>query len=45
MFPWLVTFAFAFAAAAPAAQSTPARRCGWLQNPTPANYRLIDRDG
>lgn len=21
------------------------RRCGWLQNPTPANYWLIDRDG
>jgi hypothetical protein len=23
----------------------PERRCGWLQNPTPANYWLIDRDG
>ncbi len=21
------------------------RRCGWLQNPTPANYWLVDRDG
>ena len=21
------------------------RRCGWLQNPTPANWWLIDRDG
>jgi hypothetical protein len=20
-------------------------RCGWLQNPTPANYSLTDRDG
>ncbi|HKR24574.1 MAG TPA: DUF4087 domain-containing protein [Allosphingosinicella sp.] len=31
-------------AAAPA-QSAPERRCGWLQNPTPANYWLVDRDG
>lgn len=23
----------------------PERRCGWLENPTPANYWLIDRDG
>jgi uncharacterized protein DUF4087 len=36
--------AFAAALAAPA-QSTPERRCGWLQNPTPANYWLVDRDG
>lgn len=21
------------------------RRCGWLQNPTPANWWLVDRDG
>lgn len=28
-----------------AAQDRPERRCGWLQNPTPANYWLIDRDG
>ncbi len=27
------------------AQRAPERRCGWLQNPTPANYWLIDRDG
>ena len=27
------------------AQGRPERRCGWLQNPTPANYWLIDRDG
>ena len=33
------------AQSAPAAQSTPERRCGWLQNPTPANYWLLDRDG
>jgi hypothetical protein len=23
----------------------PETRCGWLQNPTPANYWLVDRDG
>jgi len=33
----------ALAAAAP--QSRPEIRCGWLQNPTPANYWLNDRDG
>src|SRR5687768_1799225 len=27
------------------AQRTPERRCGWLQNPTPANWWLVDRDG
>lgn len=31
-------------AAAPAG-GAPERRCGWLQNPTPANYWLVDRDG
>jgi hypothetical protein len=31
------------AAAAP--QSRSETRCGWLQNPTPANWWLIDRDG
>jgi hypothetical protein len=34
---------------APALVAAPAsggeRRCGWLQNPTPANYWLVDRDG
>ena len=35
------------AASAPTAASTPseARRCGWLSNPTPANWWLTDRDG
>jgi hypothetical protein len=33
------------AALALASTSTPETRCGWLQNPTPANYWLIDRDG
>ena len=28
-----------------AMQSPPERRCGWLQNPTPANWWLVDRDG
>ena len=29
-----------------AAQSSPVEtRCGWLQNPTPANWWLVDRDG
>jgi hypothetical protein len=23
----------------------PARRCGWLHNPTPGNWWLVDRDG
>jgi hypothetical protein len=39
----LVTLAVSTTAAAPATASE--RRCGWLQNPTPANYSLIDRDG
>ena len=30
--------------AAPASPATE-RRCGWLQNPTPANWWLVDRDG
>ena len=33
----------ALLAAAP--QSRPAQRCGWLSNPTPANWWLEDRDG
>jgi hypothetical protein len=28
-----------------AMQSQPERRCGWLHNPTPANWSLVDRDG
>lgn len=32
------------AAAAPAT-GAPVRRCGWIQNPTPANWWLVDRDG
>ena len=33
----------ALAAAAP--QSRPETRCGWLDNSTPANWLLTDRDG
>lgn len=29
----------------PAAAATAETRCGWLHNPTPANYWLIDADG
>ncbi len=31
------------AVAAP--RATPERRCGWIANPTPANWWLTDRDG
>lgn len=37
---------FLFAAAVLAAAAAPTeRRCGWLENPTPANWWLTDRDG
>lgn len=39
----LVFLAAAALAAAP--QSRVERRCGWLDNPTPANFWLTDRDG
>jgi len=32
-------------AAAPSSPAGSERRCGWLHNPTPANYWLVDRDG
>ena len=31
--------------AAQPAEAKPERRCGWLMNPTPANWWLLDRDG
>lgn len=31
--------------AAPAAKPPGALRCGWIQNPTPGNHWLVDRDG
>ena len=34
----------ALALASPSAGTTE-RRCGWLHNPTPANWWLVDRDG
>ena len=37
----LILFAAAAATSAPATE----RRCGWLYNPTPANWWLVDRDG
>jgi Protein of unknown function (DUF4087) len=39
----MIAVLLALLAAAP--QSAPQTRCGWLQNPTPANWWLIDRDG
>jgi hypothetical protein len=33
------------AAVAEAPAPGPVQRCGWLQNPTPANWWLVDRDG
>ena len=41
--PLLIAMLGALAAFAPAA--APERRCGWLHNPTPANWWLVDRDG
>lgn len=29
----------------PAAAPAKGKRCGWLHNPTPANWWLVDRDG
>ena len=37
----LLLAAAAMLVAAPATE----RRCGWLHNPTPANWWLVDRDG
>jgi hypothetical protein len=37
----LATLFVGFAPSSHAAE----RRCGWLQNPTPANWWLVDRDG
>jgi Protein of unknown function (DUF4087) len=39
----LFLIAVALAAAAPAQAAE--RRCGWLHNPTPANWFLVDRAG
>lgn len=39
---FVLVLMLAFAAHAPAGFET---RCGWLDNPTPANWWLTDRDG
>ncbi len=41
----LVGVAMLTLAGAPSAEAKPERRCGWLVNPTPANWWLRDRDG
>lgn len=41
---WMVA-ALVLAMAPMAAHAAPERRCGWLWNPTPANWWLQDRDG
>lgn len=35
----------AFATSSAIANGVPETRCGWLENPTPANFWLRDRDG
>ena len=40
---WAVTVGFILLSVAVAASAE--NRCGWLMNPTPANWRLTDRDG
>ncbi len=45
MKPLLTIFALAAIPAFSASAAAPERRCGWLQNPTPANWWLVDRDG
>src|SRR6218665_4039994 len=42
MLETVIAMALALAAQSPAGAE---RRCGWLANPTPANYWLTDRDG
>lgn len=37
----LTALSIGFSASSYAAE----RRCGWLQNPTPSNWWLVDRDG
>ena len=41
----LFAFIVAAALAAPGPPGPGERRCGWISNPTPANWSLIDRDG
>ncbi|WP_322081291.1 DUF4087 domain-containing protein [Burkholderia sp. BCC1972] len=41
---WVLGAALALTTAAEAA-AAPVKRCGWLENPTPANWWLVDKDG
>ena len=41
----IFTLAFALSAAASPIPPRPEKRCGWLINPTPANWWLGDRQG
>ncbi|WP_249744797.1 DUF4087 domain-containing protein [Burkholderia pyrrocinia] len=40
---WVLGAAFTLTAATEAA-AAPEKRCGWLENPTPANWWLVDKD-
>nr|WP_208450333.1 DUF4087 domain-containing protein [Burkholderia anthina] len=40
---WVFGAAFALTAATNAV-AAPEKRCGWLENPTPANWWLVDKD-
>jgi hypothetical protein len=41
----IVSLVFALAAAASPIPPQSEKRCGWLVNPTPANWWLVDRAG
>ena len=41
----MISLMLALTAAASPIPARPEKRCGWLSNPTPANYWLRDREG
>ncbi|MCA3810924.1 MAG: DUF4087 domain-containing protein [Burkholderia sp.] len=41
---WVLGAALALGTATEVA-AAPVKRCGWLENPTPANWWLVDKDG
>lgn len=43
-FPWRL-FLLALLVGLPPASANAERRCGWLENPTPANWWVSDKDG